>query len=147
MPKYRVKPGFTHGAGNQYKAGDIVELTEEEAAGFLDKLELTTGRKAKAAEEESAVDLRAAILAASDEELADALGVDVKALTALRQGATIKSGGLVVNPTPTTKAEAVKGIEQQLEAKTGSEFVRTSSEPVVLSETDKPSSGKGTQKR
>jgi len=40
MPSYRVRPKFTHGAFNQYKPGDIVQLTEQEAAGFLDKLEL-----------------------------------------------------------------------------------------------------------
>lgn len=40
MPTYRVRPKFTHGAFNQYKAGDRVVLTEQEAAGFLDKLEL-----------------------------------------------------------------------------------------------------------
>lgn len=36
---YRVKAGYTHGALNQYKTGDVVEHTEAEAAGFLDKLE------------------------------------------------------------------------------------------------------------
>jgi len=40
MPSYRVKPGYTHGVFNQYKAGDVVALTKEEAAGFLDKLVL-----------------------------------------------------------------------------------------------------------
>lgn len=40
MPQYRVKQGYTHGAFDQHKAGDIVEYSEEEAAGFLDKLEL-----------------------------------------------------------------------------------------------------------
>lgn len=39
MARYVVKPGFTHGARNQFKAGDVVELTEQEAAGFLDKLQ------------------------------------------------------------------------------------------------------------
>jgi len=38
--KYRVKPGRMHGAFNQYGPGSIVELTEDEAGGFLDKLEL-----------------------------------------------------------------------------------------------------------
>lgn len=38
MPIYEVRPGCTHGALNQHKAGDRVELTAEEAAGFLDKL-------------------------------------------------------------------------------------------------------------
>lgn len=37
---YRVKAGRMHGAFNQYGPGDIVELTEDEAGGFLDKLEL-----------------------------------------------------------------------------------------------------------
>ena len=39
MPKYRVKPGKTFGAGGRYPAGSVVELTEVEAKGFLDKLE------------------------------------------------------------------------------------------------------------
>ena len=42
MPTYRVRRGFTHGAFNQYKAGAVVQHTAEEAAGFLDKLELVT---------------------------------------------------------------------------------------------------------
>jgi hypothetical protein len=40
MATYRVKPGFEHGAMGQHKAGFLVEYTEQEAAGFLDKLEL-----------------------------------------------------------------------------------------------------------
>jgi hypothetical protein len=39
MAKYRVKPRVAYGPRNEYKPGDIVELTPEEAAGFLDKLE------------------------------------------------------------------------------------------------------------
>lgn len=139
MPVYKVKPGFTHGAQKQYKPGDIVELTTEEAAGFLDKLELVSGKKAKAASEGEPNDLRAAIAGATDAELAAALGVDVKAFTALRQGTVTKQGGLIVNPTDVTsetKAEAVKGVEQELEAETGKEFIQTSSEPVTLSETE-----------
>lgn len=37
---YRVRPGFHHGKSKQFGPGDTVELTAEEAAGFLDKLEL-----------------------------------------------------------------------------------------------------------
>lgn len=37
---YRVRPGFRHGKDKQFGPGDTVELTAEEAAGFLDKLEL-----------------------------------------------------------------------------------------------------------
>lgn len=40
MALYRVRPGFEHGAFGQFKAGDTVEHTEREAAGFADKLEL-----------------------------------------------------------------------------------------------------------
>lgn len=39
MPTYRVRPGFIHGAFDQYPAGAVLELTETEAGGFLDKLE------------------------------------------------------------------------------------------------------------
>ena len=38
--QYRVKPGKRHGIGKKYGPGDIVTLTDAEAAGFLDKLEL-----------------------------------------------------------------------------------------------------------
>jgi hypothetical protein len=38
--RYRVKEGMKHGAHNEYGAGDILELTESEARGFMDKLEL-----------------------------------------------------------------------------------------------------------
>lgn len=40
MATYRVKPGYWHGAANQYGPGDNIELSVEEAAGFLDKLVL-----------------------------------------------------------------------------------------------------------
>lgn len=49
MPEYRVKPGYSHGTGKRYGAGDIVELTEVEAQGFLDKLELVIEEKPKPA--------------------------------------------------------------------------------------------------
>lgn len=37
---YRVRPGFRFGAHNQHGPGDLVELDEAAALGFLDKLEL-----------------------------------------------------------------------------------------------------------
>lgn len=40
MPQYRVRPGYRHGVGKKYGPGDTVTLTEREAVGFLDKLEL-----------------------------------------------------------------------------------------------------------
>lgn len=40
MPQYRVKPGKPF--AGKFKAGEIVELTEVEAKGFPDRLELVT---------------------------------------------------------------------------------------------------------
>lgn len=40
MAKYRVKPGYTYGAFGTFREGDIVEIPEEDAGPFLDKLEL-----------------------------------------------------------------------------------------------------------
>ena len=40
MAEYRVRRGMAFGAFNQYGPGDKVLLSPEEAAGFLDKLEL-----------------------------------------------------------------------------------------------------------
>ena len=39
MPKYRVREGNFFGIDNQFKAGDVVELTAEGYAGVVDKLE------------------------------------------------------------------------------------------------------------
>lgn len=38
MPLYQVRPGYNHGAQRQYGPGAVVELTEDAAAGFADKL-------------------------------------------------------------------------------------------------------------
>lgn len=38
--EYRVRSGCTFGKSRQYGPGSIVQLTEREASGFLDKLEL-----------------------------------------------------------------------------------------------------------
>lgn len=38
--KYRIKFGDWQTAERVYLVGEIIELTEEQAAGFLDKLEL-----------------------------------------------------------------------------------------------------------
>lgn len=43
MSTYRVKPGYTFGGATLLPAGSLVELTEAEASGFLDKLELVEG--------------------------------------------------------------------------------------------------------
>ena len=40
IKSYRVRPGFRFGAQNQHAPGDVVQLEEAAALGFLDKLEL-----------------------------------------------------------------------------------------------------------
>lgn len=152
MPTYRVKPGFTHGASDQYKAGDTVELTEAEAAGFLDKLELAKGgKKAKSDEDAQPTTLRAAIAAASDDELLELPFIgrgNVQHLRAWAAGEDIapiptRKGGLVVNPVEgeDAKKEGLRKVENQLEAETGSDFQVTGSQPPTLAETDKPAPG------
>lgn len=44
--KYVVRPGFTHGFREQYKPGDVVELSDEEYVGLEDKLVLVTNANA-----------------------------------------------------------------------------------------------------
>lgn len=112
MALYRVKPGFAHGQFGQYKAGDTMEYTPEEAAGFADKLELVEVAPVPTPAQPAIVDQPteearlfdvggstvAAVLAAVDRGLisaADALAVEmgnrnratlVKALTELANG-------------------------------------------------------------
>lgn len=62
MPIYQVRPGMRFGANNQYSSGDKVKLSVEEAAGFLDKLELveeaeTTGEPGNDGNQPGADDL------------------------------------------------------------------------------------------
>lgn len=49
--RYRVRAGFRHGARREFGPGDVLELTEQEAAGFLDKLEPVDDDDAPAAPE------------------------------------------------------------------------------------------------
>lgn len=39
MAQYRVRPGFYFGGIIEYGPGTVIELTDAEAQGFLDKLE------------------------------------------------------------------------------------------------------------
>lgn len=47
MATYQIKPGFTFGV-NRLQHPETVELTEAEASGFLDKLELVAEVKPQA---------------------------------------------------------------------------------------------------
>lgn len=49
----RVRPGFSYGYAKQYKAGDIVEITEGELRAFSDKLERLSETEAAELEEET----------------------------------------------------------------------------------------------
>lgn len=183
--KYRVKEGHTHGAQKQYKGGDVVELTVEEATGFLDKLELVEGKVSVAraggdprqgelvvatpsAQEGKTTDLRAAILAASDEELLTIPGIGEKSLEALRDWAEGKEAARksdidtlisapiaeirgkedteppAQNPPGQTAATSLKDVEKELEAETGHDFTRTGTQLPTLAETDKPAETTGT---
>ena len=51
MPTFRVRPGFRHGAGKVYGPGDVVTLSEAEAAGFRDKLEMVAEPQAPVVDE------------------------------------------------------------------------------------------------
>lgn len=51
MAKYVVRPGYTFGAYGTFREGDIVELPEADAQGFLDKLELVEGAPALVTEQ------------------------------------------------------------------------------------------------
>jgi hypothetical protein len=63
---YRVKEGQTWGTNPELEAGDTVELTEAEAAGFEDKLE-PVGGAAKAAADARAAQLPAGAVSATTE--------------------------------------------------------------------------------
>lgn len=61
MTKYRVKPGYTFGAFGTYREGDIVELPEADAQGFLDKLQPVPADLPSAPPEETPADPPSAV--------------------------------------------------------------------------------------
>lgn len=83
MATYRVKPGFRHGREKQYGPGDNIELSVEEASGFLDKLELIEDAA------ESTDDDQAATGSAGGDDLNTIepwRGLDAKVVLALEAG-------------------------------------------------------------
>ena len=56
MATYQVKQGMRFGAANQYGPTDKIELSVEEAAGFLDKLDLVASTSSADEGTGSAVD-------------------------------------------------------------------------------------------
>lgn len=72
MTKYRVKPGYTFGAFGTYREGDIVELPEADAQGFLDKLQPVPADLPSAPPEETPADSPSEAEAADTETPPDA---------------------------------------------------------------------------
>jgi hypothetical protein len=56
---YRVKPGMRYGAHDEFEPGDVVELTEYEVAGHLDKLEMVVPEEVPAPEKPKTSKLKA----------------------------------------------------------------------------------------
>lgn len=96
---YRCRPGFTHGAKDEVKPGDIIELTGREVSGFLDKFEwvepalVSVGGELDSLLPTNVVRALAgaglmtseAIQAASDEELQAISGIGAKTIELIRE--------------------------------------------------------------
>ena len=96
---YRCRPGFTHGAKDEVKPGDIIELTDREAAGLLDKFEwvepalVSVGGELDSLLPANVVRALAgaglmtieAIKAANDETLREIVGIGAKTLELIRE--------------------------------------------------------------
>lgn len=104
MPQYTVRPGCEHGAGKRYKAGDVVELSEAEAAPFLDKLEplpAPSERPAEAQPEPSAP-------GANDASLGEWGGLNDATVQALREGGFADAEA--VRAATDEQLQAVRGV-------------------------------------
>lgn len=122
--KYKVKPGFTHGARDQYGPGATVELTDAEAVGLSDKLELVKGHSKPVIDEDALIstvplDLRSAIAKANDEELLEVPYVTKRNLPTIRAWATgtdtgLKDGEAVTGNTATVLADAVGPVTVEI---------------------------------
>lgn len=99
---YVVKPGFTHGVNDRYKAGDTLELTAHEATGMSDKLELYDPNKNLSAKPKP--NLRDALASATDEEILAIPGLTRRDLEHVRAFA----GGPAIIPsaTPVSKTDS-----------------------------------------
>lgn len=60
---YRVRPGFTFGTFDEKHPGDLVELTEYEARGFQDKLELVVEEAPRPVQDADIVSAQATVRA------------------------------------------------------------------------------------
>lgn len=95
MPKYILKPGYKHNQGtdDEIEPGDVIEMTVEQASGFLDKFELVAGEKAPKAEPKGK---------ASD---------DLDSLTVAELKA-LPEWDLIPEPRPTIKSKIVKALRE-----------------------------------
>lgn len=103
---YRVKPGCVFGAYRQYAPGATVELTEAEAGGFLDALELVA--RAPSGDDLSPGGGEGTVLDGPDQSEND----EAAALSALTiaQLKELPEYAELENPKPRTKADILKAI-------------------------------------
>lgn len=87
--EYRVKPSCRHGKDRRYGPGDIVMLTEFEAEGFSDKLELVGPVPFTETESEEVALSEAIDATPAAVELAAELGVDLSNVSGSGAGGRI----------------------------------------------------------
>lgn len=110
MALYRVRPGFEHGPRGEFKAGDLVEHTPEEARGFLDKLELVPTVDPTT---ETPVEVEPLILPAP---VFDVTGSTVAAvLAAVEAGAITAVDALAIEAADRNRATLVKALQELID--------------------------------
>ena len=110
MALYRVRPGFEHGTRGCYKAGDIVEHTPEEAAGFADKLELVEVEPAPVVEQPPAPPAEVVPVV---EQPFDVTGSTVAAvLAAVEAGEITAVDALAIETASRNRATLIKALQE-----------------------------------
>ncbi len=110
MALYRVRPGFEHGTRGCYKAGDIVEHTPEEAAGFADKLELVEVEPAPTIKQPTDAPVEVVPVA---EQPFDVTGSTVTAVLAAVEADTITAAdALAIETAGRNRATLVKALQE-----------------------------------
>lgn len=109
MALYRVRPGFEHGTRGCYKAGDIVEHTPEEAAGFADKLELAEVEPAPTIKQPTDAPVEVPVV----EQPFDVTGSTVAAvLAAVETGAITAVDALAIETASRNRATLIKALQE-----------------------------------
>lgn len=107
MAMYRVRPGFTHGLKDEYKAGDLLELEPSQARSFADKLELIVEPEAPNDSAESEV------MEISRPTLFDVSGSTVSAvLAAVESGVITAADALAAEVASRNRTTLVKALTE-----------------------------------